>query len=455
MKKEMIVLVFAIFMIASVSAIGFQKDVSTDVIIKEFNQPAKFTLTLTDVSGGDYQLYTLTDVSLSPKGYFSLPSGTSAMEVGVYRTEDLKQEGYYSFVYYLKKYNGDNYEDRMMVKVLPLEDVIEISSDTIAPDAKEVTFYIQNNERAELNNVKVKFNSIFFTDLEKEISLKPFEKVEISVPVESQKMKTTKAGAYIIKADFKTDSGVKRVEGKIYLGEKKDIRTEEDSSGFIIYTDTVTKMNTGNVPQEVNVVMKRNIITRLFTSFNNEPDAVERAGLGVKYTWNENLEPTDIFVVKAKTNYVFPVFVLLFAGIILFVFKRYTETKLEVRKSVSSVKAKGGELALRVTVRVKARRSVENVSIIDRMPALVKIYESFGVLKPSKVDAANRRIHWNLGDLQSGEERIVSYIIYSKIGVVGKFSLPSALTVFEKDAKIHEIESNNVFFLAEQAKRDF
>lgn len=452
MKKEMF-LVLALLMIASVSAIDFEKTTVSDAIITEFNQPAHFVLTLSGVPAGNYQLYTLTDVSLSPKGYFSLSSGTNVMDVYVFKTDELKDEGYYHFVYSLKDAAGPNYDDRMTVKLVSLQNALEIASDTINPDSDSITFYVLNKEKTQLNNVSVEFNSIFFEDVKREISLKPYEKIQITVSVDKQKLKTTKAGAYIIKSDFMTDKGEKRVEGKLYLGEKKDIRTEETSSGFLIYTDTITKINTGNVPQEVSVVAKKNIITRLFTSFNNEPDAVERKGLGIVYTWNTELDPADVFTVKAKTNYLFPFFVILFAAIIVFAFKRYTETKVEVKKSVSPVKAKGGELALRVTVRVKARRNVESVSLIDRVPALVKIYESFGIIKPSKVDAASRRIHWNLGDLQAGEERIVSYIIYSKIGVVGRFSLPPALGVFEKDGKIHEIESNNVFYLTEQARR--
>jgi hypothetical protein len=451
MKKEMLVMVLAVFLVVQASALTFEKTAISDVIVPEFNQPAVFNVALSGIPGGNYQLYTLTDVSLSPKGYFVLGNAEDNITLGVYKTEQLTQTGYYSFVYSLRAQDGTTYNDRMTVKIVPLAQAIEVSSDTIAPDSNQITFYIMNKERAQLTDVNVRFESMFF-NVNKKITLKPFEKMEISVPVDKNNLKTTKAGAYVVKSFFQTDKGEVRVDGKLYLGEKKDIRTEQDSSGFIIYTDTITKMNTGNVPQEVTINVKKNIITRLFTSFNNEPDGITRTGLGITYTWTKTIDPAEVLIVKARTNYIFPVFILIFAGLIIFVFKRYTETKIEVKKSVSPVRAKGGELALRVSVRVKARRSVESVSIIDRVPALVKIYESFGIIKPTKVDSANRRIHWNLGDLQSGEERIVSYIIYSKIGVVGKFSLPPALAVFEKDGKIHEIESNNVFYLTEQAQ---
>jgi hypothetical protein len=74
------------------------------------------------------------------------------------------------------------------------------------------------------------------------------------------------------------------------------------------------------------------------------------------------------------------------------------------------------------------------------------------MVKPDKINAENRRIHWNIGDLNAGEERLFTYIVYSKVGIVGKFSLPGALAVFEKDGKIHEVESNKVFFMSDQIK---
>ena len=126
------------------------------------------------------------------------------------------------------------------------------------------------------------------------------------------------------------------------------------------------------------------------------------------------------------------------------------ETKLEVKKSISYVKTKDGQFALRVKINVKARTAVENVSITDRIPSIVKIYNKFGFIKPDKIDAKNRRLHWNIGKLFPGEERVFDYIVYAKVGVIGKFSLPGALAVYEHEGTINEVSSNQVFFLNEQ-----
>ena len=333
-----------------------------------------------------------------------------------------------------------------------MEEVLEISSDSIDPESDKIKFYIQNKENVELKNLTATFSSILF-DIERSFDIGPKERLEISVDVDEDKLKKTKAGVYIIQSIFQTNEGTRKIDGNLYLGEKKGISSMEDKSGFLVITEIITKINSGNVLENVQIKLKRNIFSRLFTSFNVEPTITDRNGFVVEYTWiKEQLKPAEIYTVKAKTNYLFPFFTILFTVLALLGFKRFSETKIEVTKSVSHVKTKNGEFALKIQLSLKAKKNVENVTLIDKVPAIVKIYKNFGMAKPDKIDTESRRISWNIGDLNAGEERIFAYIVYSKVGVIGKFSLPEALVVFEKDDQIHEIESNKVFFMSDQVK---
>ena len=254
---------------------------------------------------------------------------------------------------------------------------------------------------------------------------------------------------------MRTKKGERKIDGTLYLGEKKGITSTEDKSGFLIRNEIITKVNSGNVDESIQIKINRNIFSRLFTSFNIKPTFIARKGLSIEYTWTkEKLKPTEAYTVKAKTNYILPLFIIIVATITLLGLKRFFETKIEIKKHVSHIKTKGGEFALKVSLSLKAKKNIENTTLIDKVPAIVKIYKKFGMVKPDKIDAENRRIHWNIGDLNAGEVRIFTYIIYSKVGVVGKFSLPEALAVFEKDGKIHEVNSNKVFFMSDQVKKD-
>ena len=134
--------------------------------------------------------------------------------------------------------------------------------------------------------------------------------------------------------------------------------------------------------------------------------------------------------------------------------KKYSETTLVLKKKVSFVKAKGGEFALKVSILVNAKKYVERVNVLEKIPPLVELYERFGGDQPSRIDKKNRRLEWNFEKLEAGEMRILSYIIYSKVGVLGKFALPTATAIYEKEGEIHESESNRAFFVAEQRKKD-
>ncbi|MAH47597.1 hypothetical protein CMI37_17380 [Candidatus Pacearchaeota archaeon] len=450
MKSARLILLVVLLTISlnSISALTIKSESESNVIIPEFNHPAQFTLTITNAAEGSYTIYTLTDVEILPTSPFYFTKGTNKINIFVYPRTQLTERGSYTFSYHV----GET-QSKLTAKIVDLEDAIEISSDAIDPESNEITFYIRTKEKISLQNLKAKFTSAIF-ETEKEFDLEPLEKTEITVKVDKNKLKKTRAGTYIIQAEFETINGEKIIEGKIHIGEKKNIVTEQDSAGFLIRTKTITKINSGNINENVQIVVKKNILSRLFTSFNTEPISIDRTGFTITYQWNQQLKPTEVFTIKIKTNYIFPLLIIVASILIIWGFKRFIQTKVEITKSVSPIKTKGGEFALRVKLSVRSRNHVENVSLIDRIPAVVKIYKKFGTSKPDRIDTTNRKIQWNLGTLNSGEERVFSYIIYSKIGVVGKFSLPKAFSTFEINNEIHEVESNKVFFLSEQTSRD-
>jgi len=435
-----------------VSALDISEEYNNNIIVRDIDNSINLTLTITNASPGLYNVYTLADVSLKPSEMFTIPNRTIEKIFTITPTENLYVEGYYTFTYTLNYRGVEKIDNKFTINLLNLEDVLEIGSDSIDPESNNITFYIQNKKNIELNNLSAKFSSILF-ETEETFDLKPNERLEIGVYVNSDKLKKTKAGVYIIEAIFQTNKETRKLEGNLFLGEKKGISSVQDKSGFLIWTETITKVNVGNVLESTQIKMERNIFSRLFTSFDIEPTITERHGLTVEYIWmKEQFKPAEVYIVKAKTNYILPFFTILFAILVLLGFKRFSETKLEVKKSVSHIRTKNREFALKITLELKAKKNVENVTLIDKVPAIVKIYKKFGTVKPDKIDPESRRLHWHIGDLDAGEKRVFNYIVYSKVGIIGKFSLPEALAVFEKNDKIHETESNKVFFMSDQIK---
>ncbi len=444
--------VIGILCLSLVSALNVSEQHDTDILIKDVNNSITLKLSITNAPAGVYNVYTLAELSMKPSSMFTISEGSIEKDFTISATENLDVEGYYTFTYTLNHRDIEKINNKFTIQILKLKDVLEIGSESIDPESGEVSFYVENKENVQLKNLSAQFSSVLF-DIEKTFDIGPYEMVEIPVVVDIGKLQKTKAGIYLIEGTFQTNKGTEKIEGNLYLGEKKGITSTEDSAGLLVRTQTVTKINIGNIVENIEVNLKRNIFSRLFTSFNIEPTITERKGLIIEYTWiKERLNPTEVYTIKAKTNYLFPFFTILFAIIALLGLKRFTETKIEIKKTVHYVNTKNGEFALKITLALKAKKNVENVTLIDKVPAIVKIYKKFGLIKPDKIDAASRRIHWNIGDLNAGEVRVFNYVVYSKVGVVGKFSLPEALVVFEKNEKIHEVESNKVFFMSDQVK---
>ncbi len=449
--RKFFLLFTTLLLLASASAIQITPEYPTNIIIRDFENSIPLTLEITNATPGIYNLYTLADITIQPSQTFQIDEDPFKKTFIIKPNANLVLEGNYAFTYTLNHRGVEKHEQKILLKLLNLEDVIEISSESINPESDYVSFYIQNKESVHLKNITATFSSILF-DITTTFDLKPNEKFIIPVNVEPSLLAKTTSGVYIINSKFQTNKGEKTIEGTLYLGEKKGITSIEDKSGILIQTETITKVNAGNVIESIQIKLNRNIFSRLFTSFDTEPTFTQRNGMTIEYTWiKDRLNPAESYTIKAKTNYVLPFLIIVVLILAILGYKRLSETKLEIKKSVTPVKTKGGEFALKVTLSLKAKQEVENVTLTDKIPSIVKIYKKFGTVKPDKINAESRRVHWNIGDLEAGEERSFTYIVYSKVGIVGKFSLPRALAVFEKEGSIHEIDSNNVFFMNEQA----
>lgn len=461
-KRLMVIYLFlmTIFVSGSVLAdVSISKRVINDVVISEVKEPATFGITLTNNGPDDsFSFYSLVGVKITPQDSFFLESGDSKeVIISVYPNDDLKRDtGSLVFVYKIKGDKSGLQEDTLTLNVVQLVDAFSIGTLPIQPQAEKATVFFKNNYNTNYKEINAKFSSVFFSSNEK-FSLSPFERKEFLVPIDREKISLLSAGQYILKTDLSINGVDKHFENNIRFSEKDLIETQQESYGLAINKVVVSKTNKGNLESMADVVIKKNIISRLFVTYNVEPYKSERDGLAVYYYWQKELKPSESFTVSLTTNWLIPLLIILAAIVLSFFINVYNKSHVIVRKRVTFVRAKGGQFGLRVSLHVRGRGFVERVKVYDRVPAIAKLYERFGgSIIPSRFDEANKRLEWNIGNLDRGEERVLSYIIYSRVGVVGKFELPRATAVYEKDNRIFESESNRSYFVTEpRRKEDF
>lgn len=453
MKKEIILGLLIILALTPFSAAEFDLKINkTDkgsVIIKEIRNPVIYEFEITNNMQEDWaEIYSLVGMSMVPKGTFHIPSGLSKLEIKAYPSNDyLKNDGLYSIEYQIKGETNGIFKDQLLFNVVSLENVFELRPTNIHPNDQTIVLRIKNKVNANIEDVKIHFDSLFF-DVIDNINFKPYEEINVSIRFDKSKITKLRAGEYPMSATITLDKASHELVSTINYLEKEGTSVTTHTSGFLILKSTVKKTNEGNIPVTASLEMKKDIVSRLFTSYSASPLVADRDGLFVDYNWKEELNPGESYSVVAVTNYTFPFIAILAIFLASLLVWIYSSSALVLNKSVTYIRTKGGEFALKVKVHAKAKRHVSNVTIKDRIPHMTDLYDKFGHFA-NNFDKNTKHLSWDISHLAKGEERIFSYILYSKMQTVGRFELPQAFAKFEHQGKNKEIVSNKAFLVSE------
>lgn len=447
------ILILGVLLLQTILAVNLnvEKLGSEEAMIFGLSEPAVFKLNVTNLGVTDnFSFYTFFGMGISPSDSVKIMSGESKeIELRISPRTDFDLKGNVIFSYFIQGSDKSEIEEKLTAKIINLKDALKIESNSIDPESSGASIHLENKVNFNFRNMSVNLASPFF-DFKDTIELMPYEKKTFNIDLDKSSFSKITAGFYTVSADLDIKEVSAKISSPINFSEKEIISEERKRYGLIISTTTIKKINEGNVPADSNIFLSENIISRIFTSFSEEPAVVERSGFKVNYEWAKNLEPGETYEVDVKTNWIIP-FIVIFLIVLTVVFvRKYSKTDLILRKNVSFINAKGGEFALRVMVNVEARRFVENVKVFDRLPPLVKVFEKFGGIIPKRFNKTKRVFEWELGNLDSGERRTFSYVIYSRVGVLGRFALPETFATFEREGKPKEVSSNKAFFLAEQ-----
>lgn len=458
MKKSLISLLIMIVLLILPSALAINLEIERlsrdEVIIHELNNPAVFELEVKNLGNkGKFRFESIPGFFIMDSKEVELQKNEAkTITLNVYKREDFEySKFFYTLQYVIRGSGNETQPEELTVRIVELKNAFEVGGSEIDPDSSSVNIYIKNKENFDFKDVEIEFSSEFFKT-EKKIDLDSKEKEEFFVELNKEDFKKLSAGFYTMRAKVNINGNQEEFEGTLKFSEKELIISEKKDYGLFIVTKIISKINEGNTEVPSDTSMEKNIISRLFTTFNPEPDVVEREGTKVKYTWNKIIKPGEKLDIVVKTNWLFPfIIIILIIAIVVFA-KQSSGGDIILRKKVSFVKTKGGEFALKVSLIANAKKYIERINVVDKLPPLVKVHERFGSETPSRIDEKNRRVEWDLEKLEPGEIRMFNYIIYSKMGILGKFALPAAKIFYELNGRIKETTSNMAFFVSEQTR---
>lgn len=451
--KKLYFLLLIILCAAVVSAanVTVQENSVDNVVIKEVDNPAIYDLIIKNNGRTDsFRIFSFVGIDIQPSENFEIESGeTQTIRIQANPSEKSRKDfaGWVLFEYRVAGSEPGSYIDKLKVKIVPLNEIVEISPVSVFPDGTQATISLQNMENKSLDGLVLAFKSDFFEHTEA-LSLAPFEEKIISVPIDKE-TGSLEAGQYTLLTEIKYMGAVSEKESEINYLEQGGILTKRDSGGFIIVRTDISKENTGNVASIVTIKEEKNLISRLFSTFSPVPTKTERDGFVVGYTWEKEIQPGETLSVRTTTNYTFPfILLIIIIGAIVWV-KMQGMTDLVLKKRLQFVRTKGGEFALRVRIKAKARKNLSEIKITDLIPVTTKLYEKMTSPHPSHVDEKTRRLHWNLSSMAAGEERTFTYVIYSKIRIIGSFELPAAHAAYKSGSTQKHVYSNRTSFAAE------
>ncbi len=79
--------------------------------------------------------------------------------------------------------------------------------------------------------------------------------------------------------------------------------------------------------------------------------------------------------------------------------------------------------------------AINDAKIIDIIPHIMEPTGDYGSLKPDHIQKGTRttRFIWNMGRLEPGEERVLSYKARARLALAGEITLPVAVVQYLDD----------------------
>lgn len=205
----------------------------------------------------------------------------------------------------------------------------------------------------------------------------------------------------------------------------------EPKDGVFVFGKKLTLINEGNNVVSYPYVLKLGGFERMFTSFEPKPDSAKKTGDLYVLSWNVRVGPSQTKSVRYETNYFKPLLILIVIVVILWVVYSWRRHPLELNKRVLSLHTRDGRLfvvKVLLTLRNKTGGKIHDVAVRDSVPKVLGKPVGYGILKPSlaKSSDGGEVLVWRVGDIHPGEEKIISYKLEVKAGLVGSLNLSGA-----------------------------
>jgi hypothetical protein len=277
------------------------------------------------------------------------------------------------------------------------------------------------------------FNNVTVTVVSEIINGQSIPNTEMEFSISPQ----TLPGIYpvvmsIMQGDFEVRKPTFAIKIMPYQDVEKTTKEIQSSLFGIITTKEITFENKGNVDVPNYQYKVKRGLSDVFNSYDPKSDVIELND-GNYYVWNFNIPINHSKTLIVKSNYTV-LAILIVIAVLLLIYAILTRPKVEVIKKVTNMGTSGQGLSrfkVMVVVRNITNNNLNNIKINDKVPHIAMLVPSdyLGTVKPSKVLKHPQKgtiVIWDIDELHPKEERILYYVMESRMNIIGSFNLPSA-----------------------------
>ncbi len=212
--------------------------------------------------------------------------------------------------------------------------------------------------------------------------------------------------------------------------ELKEVATPQ--RGFFKGGEKIVQINEGNSYTLSAVSRQFGAFAIKFTDFSPEPARITKNAEGYLAEWELNIGPKEQKAVEYTTNYrmLVLVIILVIAALAAFYIFRKRNAIAVTKRVLAMHGAGGGARIIKIVLNVRNRGNitVNNLRLVDTVPAVIKAPTKYGALRPGHVKASanGTTMVWDFASVKPKEEKIISYVLEGKINIIGRLRLPPA-----------------------------
>ena len=320
--------------------------------------------------------------------------------------------------------------------------------------AQTIKLSLENKNPLNISKMTIKLQSDI-TEFNKQttIGLEPLSTKTVEFAVLPNSMQ--KPGKHFLFFTFERNKEVIKVisqEMEIISLSPKFKTTINQTRSFLKTTNNIVVKNLGNVKNTQDVVQPISFWKNLFTK--SQAKMVIKNGQK-NLVWKVTLAPNETVTLTYIHNYRFPFYGVMVLLLLVFVYL-FTKAPVTLVKTSTTARKDSTLSDLKITLQLKnvTKRTLKKIEVVDLVPGIADIEKSLelGTLKPHEIKHTKKGtlVKWKLAEIDSHEDRLITYQIRSKLKILGTLKLPRARVLYGKKGK-RKTAYSNVFKISGQS----